>query len=144
MLKYFHEWLWSLLNKLLNKRCVIIIVGGGGSLHEYAITQNIVNICCEEAEKNNALKISSIKLKIGELSGLVPECIQEYFNFISMNTVAQGAKLQVEKMPIIMQCNNCGSINEINKVDFNCQSCGSTDVKIIGGNEFLIDSMEVD
>lgn len=113
-------------------------------MHELSVTQSIVNICCEEAEKNGAKKVNEIKIKVGELSGLVPECIQSYFDFISSGTVVEGAKLNIERIPIGIKCRDCGKENILDYKICSCPNCGSFNVKIISGNEFYIDCLEVE
>lgn len=66
-------------------------------MHELPITQSIINISCEEAVKHNVKKVRKIKIKVGELTGLVPQSIQYYFDIISKGTIIEGAVLDVEK-----------------------------------------------
>lgn len=114
-------------------------------MHELPITESIVRIAVEEAEKHNIKKINEIRLKIGELTGLVPECIQQYFDFASKGTVAEGAQIIIAKIPITMKCTACGYIGETNNFTNNkCPICNSIDMKLASGNEFYIDSMEVE
>lgn len=113
-------------------------------MHELSITQSIVNICSEEAEKHNVRKVTEIRIKIGELCGLVPECIQTYFDLVSSGTKVEGARLMIEKIPMKVICNDCG-FQEIMSPRFErCSSCGSENFKIINGKEFYIDSLEVE
>lgn len=114
-------------------------------MHELPITQSIVRISVEEAEKHNAKKVNEIKIKVGELSGLVPECIQYYFDILSKGTLSEGAVIKVDKVMMNMKCKECGFIIELNKAEgHKCPECGSSNVKIEGGNEFYIESMEIE
>lgn len=114
-------------------------------MHELPITQSIVRIAVEEAEKYKVKKINEIRLKVGELSGLVPECIQQYFDFASEGTPAEGARIIITKIPVTMKCLDCGFTNDTEAfVENKCPVCGSINMKMAGGNEFYIDSMEVD
>jgi hydrogenase nickel incorporation protein HypA/HybF len=114
-------------------------------MHELPITESIVRICSEEAKKHNVKKVNEIKIKVGELSGLVPECLQSYFDIVSKDTIIQGAKLNIIKIPIIMECTECRARIELQKAKENCCAvCGSTKLKMVNGNEYYIDSMEVD
>lgn len=113
-------------------------------MHELPVTQSIVNICTEEAERINAKHVSKIILKVGELSGLVPDCIQYYFDIIADSTIVKGAELVIEKVPVKMVCNSCGYEGKMNLDTFDCPKCRSKDVKTVGGREFYIDTMEVD
>lgn len=114
-------------------------------MHELPITQSIVKIACEEAEKHNAKKVYEIRIKVGELSGLVPECIQYYYDIVSEGTIAKGAKIIVDKVQMKMHCNECSYEDEFSNVEgSSCPRCGSNSVKVLGGNEFYIESMEVE
>lgn len=114
-------------------------------MHELPITESIVRIVTEEAEKHKVKKVNEIKLKVGELSGLVPECIQYYFDMISSGTRIEGAQIKVIKVPITMKCEVCNYTGETDKFVNNiCPRCSSKDMKMVGGNEFYIDSMEVE
>jgi len=119
-------------------------VDGGEIMHEYPITLSIVQISNEEALKHGANKITEIRLKIGELSGLVPESLQVYFDMISQGTLSEGARLVVEKIPIKFRCNDCNNESGVIGGIYKCPKCNSKDIKIINGNEYMIDSMEVE
>lgn len=113
-------------------------------MHELSITQSILSISLEEAKKNNAKRINSINIKIGKLTGLVPESINYYFKIISEDTIASEANIVIEKLPLRVKCKNCLSEYEIDIKDFLCKQCKSENIKIIGGKEFYVDSIEVD
>lgn len=113
-------------------------------MHELPVTENILKIVLEEGKKHNVQKISKIKIKIGELSDLVPDCINYYFALFSKGSIAQEAIIEIEKLPLKVNCNSCGILSEIDIKSFRCPKCSSQDLKIISGREFYIDSMEVD
>lgn len=113
-------------------------------MHELAVTQNILRISLEEAEKHAAKRVKEIRLQVGELSDLVPECIQTYFEFVSSGSKAEGALIKIQRIPIIVQCQLCGEEEEIGRKQFRCPACGSDRIKIIRGREFLIESLEVE
>lgn len=114
-------------------------------MHELPVTQSIINIATEEAEKHNASKVSKIKLVVGELTGMVPECIQYYFDLLGKNTVLEGAELKLERLPLIAECKDCKYEGKMAEFTENtCPICKSTNIRIKGGNEFYIDSMEVE
>lgn len=111
-------------------------------MHELSITESIVRIVMQEADKNGAERVLLIKLVVGELSDFLPECIQFYFDFASQGTKAEGAKLQIRKVKVKHKCKTCGqetvSISEL------CQNCKGKDFEIIEGREFYIESIEVE
>ena len=113
-------------------------------MHELAITEGIMEAAVPEAERAGAKKILEIRLKIGELSGVLPECIQEYFNIVSRGTIAEGARLSVEKIPITIDCLSCGYNGEIPKRKIHCPVCDSSEIKLRTGREYFVDSLEVE
>jgi len=113
-------------------------------MHEYPITLSIVRITEEELEKSKAKKVLEIKLVVGELTGLVPECIQSYFDIISKGTTVEGAILKIEKKSVNIKCNDCGFESLMKLSKNNCLSCGSSNLKLSGGKEYYIESMEVE
>ena len=64
-------------------------------MHELAFTEGIIKIVTSEAEKRNFSKCLEITLRLGEYSGIVPECVKEFFPLASEGTVAQGATITV-------------------------------------------------
>ncbi len=113
-------------------------------MHELAITQSILDIAKKAAQEHGAKKVQSVRIMLGEYSGVVPQCIQYYFDVISKDTVAEGAVLDIRRLPVVIHCNTCGKESEIERLHVSCPLCGSTDLKLIQGREFYIESMEVE
>lgn len=113
-------------------------------MHELAITQSILDIAQKAAAEHSVQRIREIRIKIGDYSGVVPQCIQYYFDVISQNTVAQGAKLKMERLPIVMRCEACRWEGEMDKHHIQCPACGGTQLKLLQGREFYVESLEVD
>lgn len=113
-------------------------------MHELAITESILRIALQAAEENKAKRILEIRIKIGAYSGVVPQYIQEYFNIVSQDTIAREAKLSIETVPARVECGSCGEITEVERFRIKCGHCGSTDVRLISGREYYVDSLEVE
>lgn len=108
------------------------------------MTQSILDIALSEALKYNAKKITEIKISIGVMAGMVPECIQEYFNIISEGTIAHKAKLSFKKIPVTFECLECGEKYSADKIRLRCDKCGTNRVKILSGKEFFVESIDID
>lgn len=113
-------------------------------MHELAITEGIMEAAIPTAKEAGAKKILEIRLKIGELSGVLPECIEYYFNLVSKDTIAEGAKLSVSKIPVGIFCNKCGFSGDIDRKKIICPKCGGIDFQITKGREYFVDSLEVE
>jgi len=113
-------------------------------MHELGVTENIVNISLTKAGEAQAKKVIRINLVVGELSGFVPDCIQFYFDFLSKDTIAQGAVLHFESVPAQLRCRNCSMIFQPQDTLWSCPECGGQSVEIFTGRELYIESMEVE
>jgi len=115
-------------------------------MHELPIMESILKIALKHAHANNVTKVIAIKLQIGKLSHLEEEWMQRYFHYLSMGSVAESARLEIEWMPIMMRCNRCTESYEADRrdmVDHACPACGGKDGSIISGKEYYIKEMEV-
>jgi hydrogenase nickel incorporation protein HypA/HybF len=115
-------------------------------MHEMQITESILKIVLKHAGMNNARQVMSVHLQIGRLSDLEDEWIQRYFDYLSKGTVAEGAKLKIERTPIKLQCNSCATSYDVeitNIGDTVCPNCGQKNSKLISGREYYIRDMEV-
>jgi len=113
-------------------------------VHELSVTQSLVDMVLEEAQKREIKKVTKVTIVIGELTGLESESIQFYFGVLSENTVAEGAELVFKKIKAQFKCGQCGNIFERVNFTFNCPVCGSTGVLVDKGKEFYIESIEVE
>lgn len=113
-------------------------------MHELAVTKSILNICLDEEKKRGFKIIKEINLSVGEFCGLVPNCIDYYFKIVSSGTVACNAKINVKKIKARINCFDCSYEGEIDEESYICPKCGGFNFKVIGGNEFYLESIEVE
>lgn len=114
-------------------------------MHELAITESILKIALDAAEKNGARGIVSIQLVIGELSSIVDDSVQFYFDFLSKNTLAEKARLHFRREPSVAVCWDCRHQFQVRPpLAPTCPNCGGTRLQVKGGREFYIESIEVE
>lgn len=113
-------------------------------MHELAITQSLLGIALDKASEAGAGRIRAIALKIGRLSGYVPEAVQANFEILSPGTLAEGAELRIEWMSISCRCRDCGREYQAEVEDLRCPVCRTLNFQITGGREMYIESMEVE
>jgi len=112
-------------------------------MHELSITQSILSIALEKAEAARASKVTRINLTIGELSGIVDECVQFYFELLSKDTMAAEASLCFDQPPTRLRCRNCDTTFAPDNLDWTCPDCHEQKVEIISGRECYVESIEV-
>ena len=113
-------------------------------MHELAITQSMLNLVLEQAEKAKAKKVGKINLVIGEMTGVVGECVQFYFDFLSKGTLADGAALSFSAVPTQARCRGCGKLFALKEFDWTCPSCRGNNIEIVSGKELFVESIEVE
>jgi hydrogenase nickel incorporation protein HypA/HybF len=114
-------------------------------MHELSITESLLEITLKHAEQANAKKVNSLNIIIGQMSSVVDESVQFYWDFVAQNTIAEGATLNFERIPAKFLCHNCQAEFTLNgHPDFMCPQCESGQVQVIGGDEFRLDSIDVE
>jgi hydrogenase nickel incorporation protein HypA/HybF len=113
-------------------------------MHEASITESMLSLALEKAKEAEATKIASINLIVGELSGVVPDCVQFYFDVMSKDTIADGAKLNFETKPTQIRCRKCDTVFTPADHKWICPQCNETSVEIASGRECYMESIEVE
>lgn len=113
-------------------------------MHEFSVTQSVLEIAITHAQQAGASRILNISLVVGELSGIVGESVQFYFDILSKGTIAEGAELVFRHVPARFRCLECGTEYEANGSDWTCPHCGALQPIAIGGRELLVESIEVE
>jgi hydrogenase nickel incorporation protein HypA/HybF len=113
-------------------------------MHEQSIVESLLALAIENAEKAKARKILRIYIVVGELSGVVEESVNFYFDILSRDTIAAQASLFFMHIPARLRCRNCNTAFTPEKLNFRCPECKEQQIEIIGGRELYIDSMEVE
>jgi hydrogenase nickel incorporation protein HypA/HybF len=113
-------------------------------MHELAITQSMLNLVLEQAEKAGAMEVGRINLVIGEMSGVVEECVKFYFDFISKGTLAEKAALSFLMVPTMARCRDCNESFELKEFDWACPYCQGNNMEIVAGKELFLESIEVE
>ena len=112
-------------------------------MHEFAIMESTLEIAAERAHLENAAAIDVIRLRIGLLSGVVPEALELAFETLKIGTLAEHGKLEIERVPAIFKCSVCGLEIKRNSMEFVCPDCGSVLALCDGGSELELSQMEV-
>lgn len=115
-------------------------------MHELSIMKEVLAVALENAEQNDAKKIREISLSVGALASIVPDWAQMFFDYISKDTIAENAKIDIETLPAKIKCHSCGTEIEMetHNLLFSCNKCESNNIELISGREFRVVSMEVE
>ena len=73
----------------------------------------------------------------------MPASLAFYFEHVARGTVCEGARLEQELVPARLRC-RCGHEWGLDGIDFRCAACGAADVTVVSGEEFLVESIDVE
>lgn len=113
-------------------------------MHELAITKGIIDIVNSEKADKGFKKVLEISLRVGEYSGIVPECIREFFPIAAKDSAAEHAALVIETVPARFECFDCGYEGEADRKNACCPKCRSTALKMTAGREFYVENLKVE
>ena len=110
-------------------------------MHELSLSGAIVNTVVKHAAGR---PVSLVSLRVGALRQVVPDTLDFYFGFVAQGTVCEGARLEQELVPARVRCGPCEREWELDMPIFRCETCGWTDVEVLSGEEFEVESIEVE
>jgi len=113
-------------------------------MHELSVTESLLKIAVEHAEKAQAKRVTDLHIVIGELASMVDDSIQFYWEIIAKDTIAEQARLHFQRVPAELQCNSCSEKYHPTDRELACPKCNGVNTKIIAGEEFRLESIDVD
>ena len=113
-------------------------------MHELALTEGILSIVSSEQKKSGFSRVLEIDLCIGEYSGVIPGCIEEFFPLAAKETAAENARLVMKPVKAEFECRACGFRGPLEKHGACCPDCGSTEIRMTAGREFYVENLIVE
>ena len=108
-------------------------------MHELAITQGIVDMIVERTDR---ARITAVYLRIGKVSGVVPDAVRFCFDLVAAGSPVEGARLEIDEPPGRARCRACRRAFDVEGLVVLCP-CGSADVEVVGGDELLVRAVEL-
>jgi hydrogenase nickel incorporation protein HypA/HybF len=114
-------------------------------VHEVSIALGMVDELYRIARENNAGRISSVKLKIGKMSGIVTDSLTFAFDAIKLeHPLLSETEIVIVEVPLVYECNDCHVSFNAEDIYFpSCAGCGSRDLRLVSGEEQHIESVEI-
>jgi hydrogenase nickel incorporation protein HypA/HybF len=111
-------------------------------MHELAVTENILEIAVRHAGEAGGTAITDLYLVIGELSSIIDESVQFYWDIVSEGTIAAGSQLHFRRIPAQLSCRSCDHTYSPQD-GLPCPLCASTDITVISGEEFYLEAVDI-
>jgi len=113
-------------------------------MHEMSVAQNIVDIVRQYVPAAQAPGVTSVRVRVGSLSGIVPESLDFCFGALVAGTDLSRARLDIEHVPTVCVCRECGARFEPEALIFFCPSCGGGRAQLVSGSDLQVVHVELD
>lgn len=105
--------------------------------------QSALEQALAKAREAGARQVHEIHLRVGALSGVVPDALQMAFEALRMGTPAEGAVLKIEEVPARYWCVVCDREFASDKMFAECPTCRCVSGELRVGRELELASMEI-
>lgn len=110
-------------------------------MHELSLSSAILETALKHADGR---RVRAVELSIGVLRQVVPASLEFYFEIVSRDTVCEGARLDLSIVEARVSCGACGAEWTLDDPVFRCPTCESSDVEVLSGSEFMVESLDVE
>lgn len=104
-------------------------------MHEAAIADELLSLLMDQAKKHNMSRVTGLSLRIGLARQVIPDFLSTAFEALSRGTLAQGAQMQIETVPLVAKCDICQREVTCSDPLCVCPVCDAVLTQIISGRE---------
>jgi hydrogenase nickel incorporation protein HypA/HybF len=113
-------------------------------MHEMAIVEALIDQVRGEVEQQAAPgRVTRLNLIVGRLSGVCSDSLRFAFELMAPGTIVERARLHIDEPKAACRCETCGQESEIDDLGAGCPRCASREIGIVGGQELLLESIEL-
>jgi len=113
-------------------------------VHELSLVASVFDLLEDKAREHGGARVTAVVLKVGVLSGVVPDLLESAFEAYKKGTLAESARLEIAAVPVRLRCPDCGGDTVREDADFSCAACGSRRVEIVEGRELVVERIELE
>jgi hydrogenase nickel incorporation protein HypA/HybF len=108
-------------------------------MHEYSLVRALLHQVEEVLRHENASSVRIVSVTIGEFSGVDADLLQMAFEDVSGDSSLASAELLIERVALEARCESCSNEFLVERFRFACPVCESASVKIIRGEEMMLE-----
>jgi hydrogenase nickel incorporation protein HypA/HybF len=112
-------------------------------MHELSIAYGIVDIVRQFVKGPELERVRSVRLKVGEHSGVVVDSLEFSYTAITADTELKESRLEIERIPFVIECRSCRKRSETERGVVVCPDCGSTETTVVSGTELQVLDIEI-
>lgn len=107
-------------------------------MHELSVCARLVERVAALARERGARRVTRVAVRIGPLAGVEPALLAHAWPHAARGSVAEGARLEVERCALRVACLACGAESAARADDLRCGACGAASTRLAGGAECLL------
>ncbi len=112
-------------------------------MHEFAIAQTLIDTAVALLPEETS-QVTRLHVQLGALAGVSKDELLFGFEVTAPQTPCEGAYLEIEEVPAVVHCPQCGvNFAVADADDLLCPTCGTPSVLVIQGKELIISSIEI-
>jgi hydrogenase nickel incorporation protein HypA/HybF len=112
-------------------------------MHELSVAQALVEQIESIVRDRQADSATSFRVRIGPLSGVVPELLASAFTLAAAGGAAEQARMELVDAPVRVRCQSCGAETEAALNRLLCGACGDWHTQLVSGDELILESVEL-
>ena len=114
-------------------------------MHEASIVSSLIREVSDRIDDGRLEgSVRAVYLRVGRLTATIPTSLRFFFDVLKRETALEGARLEIEEVPVACVCRGCGTRFEVRHSSFRCTQCLSLDVEVVAGRELMIQAVEVE
>jgi hydrogenase nickel incorporation protein HypA/HybF len=112
-----------------------------GFVHEMSLCEAIASSVAKLADGGT---VTSVSIRVGHFRQVVPNALSFCWEMLTEGSNLGGSKLVIEQVPAVIECEKCGVETTLEMPILLCEACGSDKVTMVSGEEFRIDSFDIE
>jgi hydrogenase nickel incorporation protein HypA/HybF len=110
-------------------------------VHELSIADSLVQVAVRHAAGR---RVTAVEVRVGHLRQVVPSALEFAFELVAQGTPIEGARLELEVVPAMGRCRDCGVESVMEGFPLACTACGGLDMKVTAGEELAVQELELE
>jgi hydrogenase nickel incorporation protein HypA/HybF len=113
-------------------------------MHELSIALELVELATAEMLRLHNVRVLALHVRVGPLSGIVPDALRFSFDVAAMGTAIEGARLELEAEAVTVWCPTCGEARNLaNMQHRRCPVCDRLTPDLLSGDGLELTALEV-
>ncbi len=113
-------------------------------MHEVSVARSLIREVEAIAARAGAERVTSIRVRVGEFSGVDPDLLQSAVALVTTHGIARNLDVIVERIALTARCSACDSEFAVQRFKFICPKCCSTETRIVAGEELVLDTVTLE